>query len=54
MHPPTMAATVVIRPPETTTRPHYRCGRVQQSADIQCERLLSLKLEKISLLLIIS
>ena len=48
MHPPTMAAAVVIRPPEAATRPHYRYrrGSIQQSADMLCDRLLPLKLEK--------
>jgi hypothetical protein len=46
MHPPTMAAAVVIRPPEAATRPHYWRGSIQQSANILCESLLSLKLEK--------
>jgi hypothetical protein len=33
MHPPTMAAAVVIRPPEAATRPHSRRGSIQQSDD---------------------
>ena len=31
MHPPTMAAAVVIRPSEAVTRPHSRRGSIQQS-----------------------
>ena len=46
MHPPTMAATVVIRPHEAATRPHSRRGSIQQSDGILFDRLLSLKLEK--------
>ena len=46
MHPPTMAAAIVIRPPEAATRPHFRRGSIQQSDDILFDRLLSLKLEK--------
>jgi hypothetical protein len=46
MHPPTMAAAIVIRPPEAATRPHYQRVCIQQSADILFDRLLSLKLEK--------
>jgi hypothetical protein len=47
MHPPTMVAAVVIRPPDAATRPHSRSGSIQQSDDILFDRLLSLKLEKL-------
>ena len=46
MHPLTMAAAVIIRPPEAATRPHSRHGSKQLSDDILFNRLLSLKLEK--------
>ena len=42
------------RGPTAATRPHSWCGSIQQSADMLGNRLVSLKLEKISLLVIIS
>jgi hypothetical protein len=40
--------------PTAATRPHSRRGSIQQSANMLSNRLVSLKLEKISLLVISS